>query len=244
MSKLLDILTEINTCVEEIEKAWQKKPIGSVVTRSNGKRYAKVAETGNADQDWVLESQAKSGVAKPEEAAKEHKHSPAELGKHAKSTSEEALKAAISASDDPAIRSAAHKELDRRSKEEAVQEKEEQQKEEPVKSDFDKKPDKEYSKDLRVLKNRVEQFLMATEEGDFSASQKTRKSIDEFMVNKKEMLSDEFIKFYDKLLGKDRQLDSEKLDEFAKYVKKNESKLFKPSEEEDKTVKKGFESWL
>lgn len=129
MSRLHEIVNEIKVIEkslieDDIVKSWKKKPIGSVVTRKDGKRYAKVSETGDASKDWVLETEVKTGSDNKQKAAEEYKHTPAELNKFAKNTPETALKAAISNSDDPDLRQAAHKELDRRSKEEAVQEKE------------------------------------------------------------------------------------------------------------------------
>lgn len=104
-----------------IEKSWVKQQIGTVVTHKDGQKYRKVSETGNPAKDWQLVTKDKTG-SNQDPKATEHKYKPAELVKHAKSTSEENLQAAIKQSADPKLREAAHKEIARREKEEKVQE--------------------------------------------------------------------------------------------------------------------------
>lgn len=113
-----------------IEKAWKKSPIGTITTRSNGQKWKKVSETGNKDQDWQLVSKPKAGSKTDSPVSEktgteriktgEHK----DISEHAKESSESALNAAIKESPDADVREAAHKELDRREKEEHVQEEE------------------------------------------------------------------------------------------------------------------------
>lgn len=102
----------------EIEKSWKKEMVGTVKEHKDGKRYRKVSETGNTAQDWKLVSNDQAGVDQTK-TAKEHQHKPEELNKFAKNASEVALTNAIKNSPDPKVREAAHKEMDRREKEEA-----------------------------------------------------------------------------------------------------------------------------
>lgn len=114
-----------------LEKAWKKQPIGTVTTRKDGKKYRKVSETGNMDQDWKLVSKDKTGTAKPEsernsEAKQQegidNKPSNEELQESAKNTSETALTNAVKQSPDPEVRQTAHEELKRREEEEKPKE--------------------------------------------------------------------------------------------------------------------------
>lgn len=135
MSKLLEIVDKISilekTLIkQDIEKAWVKKPIGTEVTRKDGKKYRKIAETGNEKADWievkdkVTDPKVKENNDKQPKTDEEGKPSLSkkELTEHAKNTSEDALNNAIKQSSDPNIRQSAHEELDRRSKEEHIQE--------------------------------------------------------------------------------------------------------------------------
>lgn len=113
-----------------LEKAWKKQPIGTVTTRKDGKKYRKVSETGNMDQDWKLVSKDKTGMAKdkPEQSGEtkqvETKQSKENLQELAKNTSETALNNAIKQSPDPEVRQTAHEELQRRENEEKPKEEE------------------------------------------------------------------------------------------------------------------------
>ena len=113
-----------------LEKAWKKQPIGTVTTHKDGKKYRKVSETGNMDQDWKLVSKDKTGVAKdkPEQSSEakqvEIKQSKKEMQESAKNTSETALNNAIKQSPDPEVRQSAHEELQRRESEEKPKEEE------------------------------------------------------------------------------------------------------------------------
>lgn len=113
-----------------LEKAWKKQPIGTVTTRKDGKKYRKVSETGNMDQDWKLVNKDKTWMAKDEskrnsEAKQvETKSNKENLQESAKNTSETALNNAIKQSPDPEVRQAAHEELQRRESEEKSNEEE------------------------------------------------------------------------------------------------------------------------
>ena len=116
---------------QDIEKAWKKHPVGTVITRKDGRKYKKVSETGNMDQDWKLVSKDKIGMAKDESKqnseAKQpetvnNKPSKENLQESAKNTSETALNNAIKQSPDPEVRQAAHEELQRRESEEKSKE--------------------------------------------------------------------------------------------------------------------------
>jgi hypothetical protein len=114
-----------------IEKAWKKQPVGTIVTHKDGKRYKKVSETGNMDQDWKLVSKDKTGMAEGEskrnsEAQRQegvdNKPSKKELQESAKNTSETALTNAVKQSPDPEVRQTANEELKRRESEEKPKE--------------------------------------------------------------------------------------------------------------------------
>lgn len=114
-----------------LEKAWKKQQIGTVVTHKDGKKYRKVSETGNKDQDWKLVSKDKTGTAKPEsngnseakqQESVDNKPSKKELQESAKNTSETALTNAVKQSPDPEVRQTAHEELQRREEEEKSKE--------------------------------------------------------------------------------------------------------------------------
>jgi len=115
-----------------LEKAWKKQQIGTVVTHKDGKKYRKVSETGNKDQDWKLVSKDKTGTAKPEsngnreakqQEGVDNKPSKKELQESAKNTSETALTNAVKQSPDPEVRQVAHEELQRRESEEKAKDK-------------------------------------------------------------------------------------------------------------------------
>lgn len=175
MSKLLEIVDKISILEkalikQDIEKAWVKKPIGTEVTRKDGKKYRKIAETGNEKADWVevkdkvTDPKVKENNDKQPKTDEEGKpsFSKKELTEHAKNTSEDALNNAIKHSSDPNIRQSAHEELDRRSKEEHIQEN-------------DKKIDKkEY--DIEDLKK---QYKEAFENDDFDKLQEISKKLAE-----------------------------------------------------------------
>lgn len=116
---------------DQIEKAWTKHPIGTVITRKDGQKYKKVSETGDSAQDWKLVTKDKTKHGEPEskgnskakvEEDNNTKAKPEDLKESAKNTSEQALKNAVSQSPEPEVREAAHQELDRREKEEKPQE--------------------------------------------------------------------------------------------------------------------------
>jgi 8-oxo-dGTP pyrophosphatase MutT (NUDIX family) len=110
----------------DIQKAWNKAQVGEVRTRKDGKKYRKVADSGNRDKDWKLITDAKGGKGeedtpkqtgdKPSEGDK--KMSGEELKDAAKNASETALNNAIKDSGDPKMREVAHEELKRREAEE------------------------------------------------------------------------------------------------------------------------------
>lgn len=102
--------------------------IGEVRKRKDGTKWKKVAATGQMS-DWKQIKEDGSEIEQKEDEDKQKKGeapqkklSPKEIVEAAKSTSEEALNSTIKQSDDPKLREAAHKELDRRTKEEHVQE--------------------------------------------------------------------------------------------------------------------------
>ena len=105
-----------------------KHPVGTVITRKDGRKYKKVSETGNSNQDWELVTGDKNKREETEEERnKNGKQGGAEvnakdLPEQAKNTSETALQNAIKQSPNPEVRQAAHQELDRREKEEKVKE--------------------------------------------------------------------------------------------------------------------------
>lgn len=114
-----------------IEKAWKKHPVGTVMTRKDGRKYKKISETGNSNKDWQLVTDAKN---KTEESTQKRTKSgeqgggeinAKDLPEQAKNTSETALQNAIKRSPDPVVREAAHKEMERRQKEEVPQEEKE-----------------------------------------------------------------------------------------------------------------------
>lgn len=116
---------------QDLIKAWESAQIGEIRTHKDGKKYRKVAQTGDKNKDWQLVAKDKSGNKEPEsKSTKSDKQgdtgqkqsSPEELSTAARNASENALNAAIKGSGDEAMRQAAHEELDRRSKEEAIQE--------------------------------------------------------------------------------------------------------------------------
>lgn len=100
---------------DDIEKAWKKHPVGTVVTRKDGKKYRKISETNNSKQDWV---EVKDGKAPKTEDVKKDKQGKQDIGEAAKEVSETALQNAIKRSPDEEVRRAAHEELKRREKEE------------------------------------------------------------------------------------------------------------------------------
>ena len=119
---------EINkSLTNDIEKA-KRHPIGTIVTRQDGQKYKKVAETGNSRQDWKLVAKDKTNS---EESTKERTKggeqgggeiNAKDLPEQAKNTSESALQNTIKQSPNPELRQAAHKELERRQNEEVPKE--------------------------------------------------------------------------------------------------------------------------
>lgn len=157
-----------------IEKAWVKKPIGTEVTRSDSKKYRKIAETGNQKADWI---EVKDKLQQPKvnenkgdrEGQKQDDnkstHTKKELIEYAKTTSEDALNNAIKHSDDPKLRKIAHEELDRREKEEHIQEDKKQPLDEKSKKDSssDKKEDvvsNEHVEKFRTLSDEQIKFYL------------------------------------------------------------------------------------
>lgn len=132
MGKIQDLIQKIQQLESnDIEKAWKKVSIGEISVRKDGKRYRKVAETGNPDKDWELVSDSEAGGKRDEfkgdkstksEEVNKPSFTEKELAEHAKNASETSLNSAIKESTDPKVRQAAHKELDRREEEEKVQE--------------------------------------------------------------------------------------------------------------------------
>ncbi len=98
----------------KIEKAQNTRDYGTgkhadvVKVTRNGKTFERKQVVGRKQED--------------KEPEKQHKYTPQELEKHARAASEEDLNRTIKQHGDEAIRVAAHKELDRRHKEEHVQE--------------------------------------------------------------------------------------------------------------------------
>lgn len=129
---IIDIVREIEIVQkgilrQEVEKAWNKYPIGSVITRKDGRKYKKVSETGNSNKDWQLVTGDKNQREEAkEERIKNGKQGSTEvntkeLPEQAKNTSETALQNAIRQSPNPEVRQAAHEELQRRESEEVPQ---------------------------------------------------------------------------------------------------------------------------
>ncbi len=112
--KIINI--EKSIIINDIEKSRRKRSIGEVVTRKDGKKYRKIAETGDSSKDWKLVSD-KKGVKDDEESGSTPK---GDLDEYAKKSSKTALENAIKNSDDPDLRVSAQKELARREKEESV----------------------------------------------------------------------------------------------------------------------------
>lgn len=142
-----------------LEKAWKKQQIGTVVTHKDGKKYRKVSETGNRDQDWQLVSKDKTRTAKPEsnrnseakqQEGVDNKDSKENLQESAKNASETALNNAIQHSSDPEVRTTAHEELDRREKEEKPKEEKEDKN-----SGVNDKEKKQGSNDLETYKSKI-----------------------------------------------------------------------------------------
>ena len=129
MSYLSEIVQQIeiiqkSIIKQDIEKAWKKHPIGTVITRKDGRKYKKVSETGNSNQDWKLVTGDKSSPEEDSEKRTKNDQqggaevNTKELPEQAKNTSETALQNAIKQSPNPEIRQAAHEELERRKNEE------------------------------------------------------------------------------------------------------------------------------
>lgn len=148
-----------------IEKAWNKSPIGTITTRSNGQKWKKVSETGNKDQDWQLVSKPKAGSKADESVSKEKRAEYGTKGKqptiseHAKQSSETALNAAIKESQDPEVREAAHQELDRRQKEEHVQEEDNKDGEEKLNEKEIRNKLKDVDSKLKDIENEMKDKL-------------------------------------------------------------------------------------
>ena len=72
MSYLTEIVQQIEVIQKaiiklDIEKAWKKNPVGTVITRKDGHKYKKVSETGNSNQDWKLVTEGKNKREETEE---------------------------------------------------------------------------------------------------------------------------------------------------------------------------------
>lgn len=138
---------------QDIEKAWKKHPVGTVMTRKDGRKYKKVSETGNSNKDWQLVTDAKN---KTEESTQERTKSSEQGGgeintkdlpEQAKNTSETALQNAIKQSPNPEVRQAAHEELERRKNEEVTKE------------DKKEKLNDQIVKDLDIVVSKLESWL-------------------------------------------------------------------------------------
>jgi len=139
------------------------------------------------DQDWQLVSKdkdksgesEKEGVKQPKEVDnKEEKKNTdtntqttkKDLEIHAKNTSEQALNAAVQNSADEEVRKIAHQELNRRSKEEAIQEEKDKGEKKPEKKELKKKPvekkeESKFTEKFRELSDsQVEFYLNAPDE--------------------------------------------------------------------------------
>lgn len=136
-----------------IEKAWKKHPVGTVMTRKDGRKYKKISETGNSNKDWQLVTDAKN---KTEESTQKRTKSgeqgggeinAKDLPEQAKNTSESALQNTIKQSPNPELRQAAHKELERR------------QNEEVPKEDKKEKLNDQIVKDLDIVVSKLESWL-------------------------------------------------------------------------------------
>jgi hypothetical protein len=104
------------------EKSFGKKAELGEIRTWHGVQMKKVSNTGNPKQDWQPVKQGTKEEGEKEPDPGEGKMNEEDLKEHAKQSSESALQAAIKNSDDPTVRLIAHKELDRRKKEEAPQE--------------------------------------------------------------------------------------------------------------------------
>jgi len=156
-----------NTVDYDIEKAWKKSAVGTVVTHKDGTKYKKVSETGDAKQDWQLVKKDKG--TSTEEAKKVF--SPKELTDYAKQASETNLQSIIKNSGDAKLREAAHNELERRQNEEHPQEKDDKGKEKPAEK---KQPEKKDEKKTEAKKP-VEKKEPWMNELDFP---KTKRKVD------------------------------------------------------------------
>lgn len=102
---------------ESFEKAGKTAQIGEV-RMWHGVQMKKVSATGNSKQDWQPVKQGEKSPDSEKAPEDKKKLKPEELAGHAKESSESALEEAVKKSPDPAVRQAAHAELDRRGKEE------------------------------------------------------------------------------------------------------------------------------
>lgn len=154
MRKIFDIINrikELESKEDNIFKAWESAQLGEIRTHSDGKKYRKVSQTGDPRKDWQLVTQDKGGKGKDQsvskqggnEQSKEKQLTTKQLAEHAKNSSENSLQNVIKQSDDPRLRETAHKELDRREKEEKPQEDEKDSSNVKKESKKDKIPEQE-----------------------------------------------------------------------------------------------------
>ena len=102
---------------DEIIKG-KRAQIGEV-RQYGGVSWKKVSSTGNPNKDWVRVKGGGDGSAS-EGGGEKGKEGTPDIGEAAKSASEGALQNAIKLSNDPKVREAAHRELERRKNEEAT----------------------------------------------------------------------------------------------------------------------------
>lgn len=170
LNELVEQITILEKALikQDLEKSWVKKPIGTEVTRKDGKKYRKVSETGNSKADWVEVKSNKEKTSEENKSDKEGKKSEEgklqsskkELTEYAKNTSEDALNNAIKHSNEPEVRKMAHEELDRREKEEHVKEKENKTKKEERSISDKEIKENEYIEKFRTLSNEQINFYL------------------------------------------------------------------------------------
>lgn len=155
----------------DIEKAFSgKAKIGEIRTHSDGKKYKKVSETGNPKQDWqpVREGGEKS---KEDDTKPKKEYTPEELAEFAKQASEANLQKVIKEAPDSKLREAAHKELDRRQKEEHVQ------KDKEEKGDREKKGSGEKESGSNSIEELKKKYKEAMDNDDFESLQEISKQL-------------------------------------------------------------------
>lgn len=156
-----DVINKVLSIDEIIKKALtsgfgKTAQVGEIRTRKDGTKWKKITNTGQKS-DWKqihddkVPTEEEKGKEGQNKAYDEQKPlSGKELSEAAKTTSETALNNAIKESDDPKIREAAHKELERRNKEEKPEEEKKVEKDSNKKSPqdkFEKETGKEWVKE-------------------------------------------------------------------------------------------------